>query len=569
MLDRLAVSLAQSSRQGQLTVDFVRAELQRQVALHAVNGTALQRGHSRSSHYRRQPQMWTPRDRVVMTMLESCDPGFVPNNHPDISGSVQEGASIRLPILIETMFTHSQYGNVRAVAVLLFMDKSAPDGMASRLGNFEHMRSYLSRQPSRALCLHQLLFVEPRTCPLVTLCYNNRSIFSSFNASVQTLGNHHQGGWFAWHVLHYPELSMAHVMQEIGFANHPSLLNERVHICAKHRASAEGAVPESWSLRDALATQCRSFECDEYSCAIPDSEFCKMMMKSNNVELRELLAEGKYRCRHGVQHSMTPTRRDGDCDLEAVCDAQKMVYAPPVLKPRALPEQLTLASPAVKRTMDYKRACFRARHVYPASSTMDYVNEPSARRLAIQFEEARGMGQPAVYMCCVEYFSGSDSIFDQVLQATPGYWFVSLSDVLSTVSELYTILQTWREIRSTPMRLARDVGSMDTWSVGLALKQDSNSVQLVKLPLRVAEEACRLYLAATPDSPFGVRHMRDKRALSRVLTFVGQLPTMPVAVPPGPPEALAASSALTIEEVRDGPEDKAMRGSSGASSSAQ
>ncbi len=503
-----------------------------------------------------------------MSMLESMDPGLVPNNHPDASGSVQEGASIRLPILIETMFTHSQYGNVRGVAVVLYMDTFAPDGMASRLGNFEHMRSYLSRQPSRALCLHKLLFVEPRTCPLVALCYGNKSIFSSFNASAQTLGNYHQGGWFAWHVLHYPELTMAHVMQDIGFANHPLLLKERVHICAKHRASAQGAHPESWSLRDALATQCR-FECDEYSCAIPDSEFCKIVMKSDNVEQRELMAEGKYRCRHGVQHSLTPTRRDGDCELEAVCEANEMVYLPPVLKPRALPEQLTLASPAVKRTMAYKRACFTARHVYPASSTADYANEPSARRLAIQFEETRGMGEQAVYMCSLEYFSRSNTTFAQVLEATPGYWFVYRSNVLATVRELHTVLQTWCEVGSRPIRVARDALRMDTWSITLALKQNLNSMQLVLLPLHVAEEACRLYLAATPDSPFGVGHMRSDRALSKVLTFIGQPPTMPAAAPPGPPEALAASSALTIEEVLDGPEDVAMRGSSGASSSAQ
>jgi len=501
--------------------------------------------------YRRQQHIWTARDRAVMKLLQDLAPASIPINHPDVSGSIHESESVYLPILIETMFAHPTYGNVRVVAVLFHADTPEPDGITRRLGHFERMRSYGSRQSSRALFLHRIVLVEPLSSPLVLWC---GEFFSSFNASAKSLGNHHQGGWVAWHLLKYSQLTMAVVMKEVGFRNHSLLINEQVPL-------SWNQPPSSFNLRDAMASQC-NFECNEWNCQIPNKEDYSRGI-DHNPELLQLFANGLYRCSKGNgTHSFTPDRPDGYYATLETCVANDLTYQPPVLKPRPIPTELTLSALGnSKNKADQRRyqlACFVAQFQYSPSSTEDFTVPPSALRLAIEFESNRGMGA-AAYRSCLDYFMQSaTTTFSKVMDTTPGNEFAYWSNLIIAPSELHALLRTWDVLHST---VHWRQGQLSRIRLTLRLKQFPAELlpgrierhRSVGLSLAAYEEVCRFYLAAKPLSQFQLAQMLSRPMtpeVSTLMAFIASLPAMPSTLAPPP---TAASPDLTIEDVSDAP----------------
>lgn len=502
--------------------------------------------------------MWTPRDHAAIKYLRDFRPDRIPNNLPDSSGSIQEGASVPLPALIETMFTHPLHGNIRVVAVLVHADTPEPDGITHRLGHFERMRSYQSRQSSRALFLHQIIFVEPLSSPLVLWC---GEWFSSFNTSAKALGNHQQGGWVAWHLLKYTQLTMAVVMKEIGFLNHGLLANERVPL--SQPGQPEDQPPSSFSLRDAMATQCH-FECDEWNCQIPNKQECSLNL--NTPKRVELFAKGFYPCpKNNGEHSFTPSRRDGDYATQGTCNANNLTYRPPVLKPRPIPDELKLSAPEKGSTKaeksQYQNACFSAQYQYTPSSTADFTEAPSALRLAIEFEAVRGMGT-AAYCACLRYFQSTNT-FTKVMLTTPGLFFAYASRLIAAPHELHELLQTWEFVRSQRYRSDKQPLATPYLQLSLRLKQypeslphiirNKGGIQAFRLSLDVYEEVCRFYVAANSLSPSQLAEMIGMPmipAVATVMAFAASAPMLPSVTPL---VTAAASSRPTIEDVSDEP----------------
>jgi hypothetical protein len=492
-----------------------------------------------------------------MKFLKEYNPDCIPINHPDASGSIQEGTSVALPVLIEMMFTHPLHGNARFVAALVIADTPEADGVTHRLGHFERMRSYASRQSSRALFLHRIIFVEPLSSPLVLWC---GEWFSSFNASAKALGNFQQGGWVAWHLLKYPQLTMAVVMKEVGLLNHDLLVNDRVPLSRIYQD--DESLCRSCTLRDAMATRC-SFECDEISCAIPNleaySENCL-----NSPERVALFADRCYECPKGNgPHSFTPCRRDGDYATQGTCLSNNMIYRPPVLKPRSIPNELKLYAPGKGSTKAEKRryddACFSAQYQYAPSSTANFTEPPNALRLAIEFEAVGGFNPTAYLRSFADYMETPACVLTKVMNSTPGYAFIDTSKLIVSPRELHHLLQTWELVRGARIFRSDTGASYMCLSFRLKLLPEGiprrlPNIHVLRMFLDDYKDVCRIYLAANPQSPFQLAGMIGppmNPPVATVMAFVASAPSMPNAIPPQ--QAAAASSGPTIEEVSDEP----------------
>jgi hypothetical protein len=516
-----------------------------------------------------------------MKFLEEYHSNCIPINHPNLSGSIQEGASVVLPVLIEMMFTHPLHGNTRVLALLVLADTCEADGISHRLGHFERMWTYNSRQSSRALFLHRIVLVEPLSSPLVLWC---DEWFSSFNASAKTLGNYMEGGWAAWHVLKYPQLTMAVVMKEAGLLNHDLLVNERVSLSRAYQHDED--ICRSCSLRDAMANECKS-ECDEASCYIPD----KKMYSENQLNTPKrvaLFAEGCYECYKGnAPHSFISSRWEGDYATEETCFLNKMDYRLPVLKPRPIPKELQWCEPG-KRSTDaekrrYEKICFASKYQYTPSSTADFTEPPNALRLAIRFEQAERFVPGAYFVSFKEYVKTPACVLNKVMNSVPGFVFAEQSRWIASPQELHQLLQTWEFFWARIIRSDTGTSFMILHFrlklIPEGLPRRLCNVHILRMFLDDYKDVCRIYLAANPQSQYDLVGMVGppmNPPVATVMAFVASAPSMPSTIPsqqavasvmdvaastPSIPNAIssqqaataAASSGPIIEEVSDEP----------------
>jgi hypothetical protein len=338
------------------------------------------------------------------------------------------------------------------------------------------------------------------------------------------------------------------VTKDVGFLNHPRLINERVPYKPSRSTTACNGEEESldagddpdryipsWKFRDAVAVKCH-YECDEIRCAIPNKEEYSQDAQPARLAL---LAKNCYQCYfHRVEHSFEHFSI-WDYNTEATCIAGNLKYRPPALKKLPVPEWLKESKPPRNACSQSKRRyeseCFKAQFQYTPTSTADFNVAPSPLRLAIQFEEPRGMGYLSVWTRSKEYLSEMNSAYQQVLRATPGHAFWNCADVLS-ISQLHKVLQKWKP-SSYNKRRAKNASAELITSVAIHLtlidKQTSpmsfrDHISTI-IPSAEYAELYHLFREAGPTTSSAVEEVTySQEEIKAVLSFLAAAPKMPV-----------------------------------------
>ncbi len=170
------------------------------------------------------------------------------------------------------------------------MEHCEADHARIRPGRFEQMIRHPKHSlPSRALCFHQIIDIQPVGTPLDVFIQN---WYSSFHASARILG-HNASGWQAWTIVGHHKLSVAHVAANLGFTQHPAL---ETGVSIEFFDDLNLIHVEQCPTRDALAVYCMD-ECDEVRCR-PSS--------------RDETSSQYYKCLHGVEYLREECRRMDD-----------------------------------------------------------------------------------------------------------------------------------------------------------------------------------------------------------------------------------------------------------------
>jgi len=233
------------------------------------------------------PRPWTERERYLIEQLVSAT-GRMSVASFDFPSMTTLDGPLALPMLIECKFNHSLYGPIHVSALLAYMERSEPDGTQIRGGQYEHFIPHDKfARPFRALCLHRICSIAPSGTPLDCLI---SEWFSSFHASARHFG-HYADGWKAWTVYRYPALTLARVMETVGFQPHPDLLVDEQVSSNQREADPETgldvAIKLPCPMRDVLAVFCR-IECDEVRCKPQEHDHAT--------------SATYYECCHGVEY---------------------------------------------------------------------------------------------------------------------------------------------------------------------------------------------------------------------------------------------------------------------------
>ena len=172
-------------------------------------------------------------------------------------------STVTLPIYMWTQWTHPQYGRMKALIDVVFIDQSIGDCPQPSLPGDMHEffrwqqnanGTALDNMPPVRVCVfHTFVEFEPRITPLQALVGR---FFSSPRVSANLI-KHEDDGWDAYHHLGYHNITLKTLVDDCGRrVRNRQEMNKPI----EYNSTLRSILP-----RDMLALLCRD-ECNEYEC---------------------------------------------------------------------------------------------------------------------------------------------------------------------------------------------------------------------------------------------------------------------------------------------------------------